>query len=167
MGRVVRAGCVVGKGLCRQWHRQEEVMTILDKAKGTAERVLEQALTDSRRVECPAAPTWPGELLRGLVEIGNHSVWVTVIRRTTLLASWSASSAPAPVDLRDVLPSIDVPTLLLYGDADQRSSLYVAQDLQAQIKGSTLAVIPGAGHLSNVDAPDRFNAEVRRFLRAH
>jgi pimeloyl-ACP methyl ester carboxylesterase len=78
-----------------------------------------------------------------------------------------AASAFETVDLRDVLPSIDVPTLLLYGDADQRSPLYVAQDLQAQINGSTLAVIPGAGHLSNVDAPDRFNAEVRRFLRAH
>ena len=32
-------------------------------------------------------------------------------------------SAFAEADLRDVLPLIEVPTLLLYGDADQRSTI--------------------------------------------
>lgn len=71
----------------------------------------------------------------------------------------------AEADLRDVLPRIEVPTLLLYGDADQRSPLHVAEELHAQIPGSILVVMPGVGHLSNVEAPDRFNAEVRSFLR--
>jgi len=73
--------------------------------------------------------------------------------------------ALAEADLRDVLPRIDVPTLLLYGDADRRSPLNVAKDLHSRIPASTLAVIPGAGHLSNLEAPERFNAEVRGFLR--
>jgi pimeloyl-ACP methyl ester carboxylesterase len=68
-------------------------------------------------------------------------------------------------DLRDVLPRIDVPTLLLYGDKDVRSPLNVAEDLHAQIPGSTLVVMPGIGHVSNMEAPERFNAEVRNFLR--
>ena len=70
----------------------------------------------------------------------------------------------AEADLRDVLPDIDVPTLLLYGDADQRSPLAVAEDLYASIPGSTLVVIPGVGHQSNIEAAERFNAEVRSFL---
>lgn len=69
-------------------------------------------------------------------------------------------------DLRDVLPHINVPTLLLYGEKDQRSPLRVAEALHAQIPTSTLAVIPGVGHLSNIEAPERFNGEVRRFLRS-
>jgi len=44
----------------------------------------------------------------------------------------------APVDLRPVLPRIDVPTLLLYGDADVRAPIAVAEALHAQIPGSLL-----------------------------
>jgi pimeloyl-ACP methyl ester carboxylesterase len=66
---------------------------------------------------------------------------------------------------RDVLPRVAVPTLLLHGDADRRSPLTVAEDLHARIPGSTLAVIPGVGHLSNLEAAASFNAEVRGFLR--
>src|SRR5579859_2049641 len=56
-------------------------------------------------------------------------------------------------DLRDVLPTIEVPTLLLYGDQDVRSPLTVAEQMHASILGSQLAVIPGAGHLSDMEAP--------------
>jgi pimeloyl-ACP methyl ester carboxylesterase len=73
----------------------------------------------------------------------------------------------AEADLREVLPRIQVPTLLLYGDADRRSPLeVVARDLHAKIPGSRLVVLPGVGHQCDMEAPDRFNAEVRNFLRS-
>lgn len=72
----------------------------------------------------------------------------------------------AEADLRDVLPAIAVPTLLLYGGADVRAPLPVAQDLHAQIPGSQLVVVPGAGHDANLEAPEAFNDAVRRFLRS-
>lgn len=67
-------------------------------------------------------------------------------------------------DLRDVLPRITVPTLLIYGDADARSPRHVAQDLHQQIRGSRLVVLPDAGHGVNEEAPEAFNAVVRDFL---
>jgi pimeloyl-ACP methyl ester carboxylesterase len=70
----------------------------------------------------------------------------------------------AHADLRDVLPTISVPTLLLYGDQDRRAPLPVATELQARIPGSRLELMPGVGHACNVEAPDRFNEEVRGFL---
>jgi pimeloyl-ACP methyl ester carboxylesterase len=77
------------------------------------------------------------------------------------------AKAFAEADLRDVLPRIQVPTLLLYGDADQRSPLEgVAHDLHAKIPGSRLVVLPGVGHQCDMEAPDRFNAEVRTFLQS-
>jgi pimeloyl-ACP methyl ester carboxylesterase len=75
--------------------------------------------------------------------------------------------AMAEADLRDVLPRIDIPTLLLYGDADVRSPLHVAEQLHEQIPGSTLVVIPGVGHQSNIEAASLFNAAVRDFLRSN
>jgi pimeloyl-ACP methyl ester carboxylesterase len=73
----------------------------------------------------------------------------------------------AEADLREVLPRIQVPTLLLYGDADRRSPPeVVARDLHARIPSSRLVVMPGVGHQCDMEAPDRFNAEVRSFLRS-
>lgn len=40
----------------------------------------------------------------------------------------------------------------------------VGEELHAQIPGSTFVVIPGPGHMVNLEAPDRFNDEVRSFL---
>jgi pimeloyl-ACP methyl ester carboxylesterase len=67
-------------------------------------------------------------------------------------------------DVRDVLSHINVPTLLVYGDRDVRAPLTVARDLRAAISGSRLVVLPDAGHVCNIEAPDEFNAAVRDFL---
>jgi pimeloyl-ACP methyl ester carboxylesterase len=68
-------------------------------------------------------------------------------------------------NVRDVLPNIDVPTLLIYGKRDARAPLTVAETLRAAISGSRLVVLPDAGHLCNIEAPHEFNAAVRHFLR--
>ena len=77
----------------------------------------------------------------------------------------AAAHSMAEADLRDVLPQIGVPTLLLYGELDERSPRSVADELHARIPSSRLVVIDGVGHLANVEAPDAFNAQVREFLR--
>lgn len=70
----------------------------------------------------------------------------------------------AEADLRAVLPTISVPTLLLYGDRDVRAPVCIGQALPDAIPTSRLVVLPGAGHLSSVEAADRFSSEVREFL---
>jgi pimeloyl-ACP methyl ester carboxylesterase len=75
--------------------------------------------------------------------------------------------AIATADLRDVLVRIDVPTLLLYGDADVRSPLTAAEELHARTRTSTLVVLPRVGHQLNMEAADQFNAVLRDFLRRH
>jgi pimeloyl-ACP methyl ester carboxylesterase len=72
----------------------------------------------------------------------------------------------AEADLRDVLPQVRVPTLLLYGELDERSPLHIAEDLRTQIPNAELVVIPDVGHLANVEAPAAFNGKVRRFIRS-
>ena len=70
----------------------------------------------------------------------------------------------AETDLRPHLPNIAVPTLVLHGDADVRSPLSVGEALAAAVPGAQLEVLEGVGHLSSLEAPDRFNQAVRRFL---
>jgi pimeloyl-ACP methyl ester carboxylesterase len=75
------------------------------------------------------------------------------------------SLSSAAMDTRELLPRIAVPTLLLWGEDDRRSPLDVAERLHAAIPRAELAIIPNAGHLSNMEQPDAFNAHVRRFCR--
>jgi pimeloyl-ACP methyl ester carboxylesterase len=42
----------------------------------------------------------------------------------------------------------------------------VGEELRERILSSRLVVLPGVGHVSNLEAPERFNAEVRRFLHS-
>jgi len=79
-------------------------------------------------------------------------------------AGFRAMARASAEDLRDVLPGLNVPTLLVYGDKDVRAPLTVAEDLEAAISGSMLVVLPDTGHLCNIEAPDDFNRAVRNFL---
>ena len=80
---------------------------------------------------------------------------------------WTQLLAMADADQRDLLPRIAVPTLLLWGELDVRSPLSVARQLERAIPETRLVVIPGSGHTSNLERPERFNAAVREFCRTH
>jgi pimeloyl-ACP methyl ester carboxylesterase len=73
----------------------------------------------------------------------------------------------AEADQRELLPRIAVPTLLIWGESDGRSPLSVARQLEQAIPDTKLAVIPGAGHVSNLEQPELFNDIVREFCRVH
>lgn len=76
--------------------------------------------------------------------------------------------AVAAADLRELLPRIDVPTLLVWGEQDVRSPPEsVARQFHESIPGSQLVLIADAGHMSNLERPDLFNKAVRDFCRAH
>jgi pimeloyl-ACP methyl ester carboxylesterase len=72
----------------------------------------------------------------------------------------------ADTDTTDLLPRIGAPTLLLWGDDDRRSPITIAEQLQRAIRGAELRVIAGAGHVSNMEQPAAFNAQLRRFCLA-
>jgi pimeloyl-ACP methyl ester carboxylesterase len=58
------------------------------------------------------------------------------------------------------------PALVLYGDADRRSPPEaVAAELHRD-PGVEAGGPARVGHAANMEAPDRFNAEVREFLRS-
>jgi pimeloyl-ACP methyl ester carboxylesterase len=88
----------------------------------------------------------------------------TIMSESRPTATRSMAHALAEADLRAALPSMTIPTLLIYGDADERSPLNVAEDLHRRIPTSRLVALPGLGHECALEDPDRFNSEVRTFL---
>lgn len=67
-------------------------------------------------------------------------------------------------DSTPTLATIDVPTLIIVGDQDQVTPPDVARAMHAEIRGSRLEIIAGAGHLTPVEQPARFTAVMRAFL---
>lgn len=61
------------------------------------------------------------------------------------------------------LSRIRIPCTLIVGDKDLPLP-QAMREIQTRIAGSTLELIPGAGHLPNVDQPGHFNAVLLRHL---
>ena len=57
-----------------------------------------------------------------------------------------------------------VPALVIQGDQDAILSLDEARDEAAVLPRGELAVIPGAGHLPNLEDPPAFTQALRGFL---
>lgn len=58
----------------------------------------------------------------------------------------------------------EVPTLIITGSGNQ-AFLGEATRFHSEIPGSDLTIIDGSGPQINMEAPDRFNAEVRAFVK--
>lgn len=62
------------------------------------------------------------------------------------------------------LADLDLPALVVVGADDTVTPPNVAEDMAQRLPNARLAVIPKAGHLSNLEDPNAFNAELRSFL---
>jgi pimeloyl-ACP methyl ester carboxylesterase len=108
--------------------------------------------------------SYPG-LFSDLLPADRDAALVTMMRENVRPATIRAAGyIGAETDLRPVLPTVDVPTLVLHGAADARSPLANAEALHAAIPTSRLVVLPELGHACLVEAPDACAAEIRRFV---
>jgi pimeloyl-ACP methyl ester carboxylesterase len=67
-------------------------------------------------------------------------------------------------DSTPLLATIDVPVLVVVGEHDGPAPPDVAAEMADAIPGARLEVVPGAGHLSNLEAPEAFNRALESFL---
>jgi pimeloyl-ACP methyl ester carboxylesterase len=108
--------------------------------------------------------SYPG-LFSELIPADRDAVMTTMMRENIRPATIRAAGhVGAETDLRPMLPTIDVPTLVLHGEADARSPLANAEALHAAIPASQLAVLPELGHACLVEDPEACAAEIRRFV---
>ncbi len=68
-------------------------------------------------------------------------------------------------DLRDILPDIDCPALLIWGENDTATPLYTAQLMEKLIPDAGLCVIKGTGHFSFCEKPFEAQAILRSFIK--
>ncbi|MDT3382067.1 alpha/beta fold hydrolase [Labrys neptuniae] len=81
--------------------------------------------------------------------------------RQGLAGNWAAVR---DADLRRTIALIAAPTLVIAGEFDTVTSLGKSEEIAATIPGARLKVLP-AVHLSNIEFPQEFVAEVLSFLQ--
>lgn len=67
-------------------------------------------------------------------------------------------------DLRPLLPSIQAPTLLIWGDQDTETPLWMGQAMEKEIPDAGLVVFDGCGHFAFVEEKLRFERIATHFL---
>jgi pimeloyl-ACP methyl ester carboxylesterase len=67
-------------------------------------------------------------------------------------------------DSTALLATVSVPALVVTGDEDELIPVDESRAIAKAIAGATLVVIPGAGHLANLEQPDAFNHALNAFL---
>jgi 3-oxoadipate enol-lactonase len=132
-----------------------------DAPEGASAR---RALAERLRTEGNVLVDSPPPLLS---EDASDDLWSDVrgwIREqpTAAIAAASLGMAERPDSTPD-LGTIDVPTLVITSDGDTLIPAAVSAPMADQIPGARLAVLPNAGHLSNVEDPEGFSA----LLAAH
>lgn len=67
-------------------------------------------------------------------------------------------------DLKPLLQDIKAPTLLVWGDKDDATPLYMGEIMEKEIEGSGLVVLKGAGHYSYLDEYYTFKKVLEAFF---
>ena len=67
-------------------------------------------------------------------------------------------------DLGERLPRVRSSTLLVWGDQDDDTPLWMGRRMEELLPDAGLVVLEGAGHYSYADSPGQFRAVARRFL---
>ena len=76
-------------------------------------------------------------------------------------------ASAAEHDATDHLPEVDVPTLVIAGEADNFTPMRLSVDMHKAIPGSTLLVLPGGTHVGLLEHEDLVAGAVTSFLEEH
>jgi len=68
-------------------------------------------------------------------------------------------------DQTSFLSRVVAPALIVVGSEDMITPVAESEMMHKEIGGSRLQVIEGAGHVSNIEQPEKFNSVLGKFLR--
>lgn len=169
-------GGMIALDFCGRYPQRVATLTLADSSQGlgTADEATRQDFL-KRRLDPLESGLTPADLAPKMIDILVGSKASEKVRQR-LLDSLSvvrtgpyiqALKATVTTDFRAILPNIDVPTLIIVGDEDKVLPPAESQVLADAIPGAVLVTIEHAGHLSNIESPDRFNAILGEFLDRH
>lgn len=100
----------------------------------------------------------------GKIEIVNF-VRDMIIQNNEIGIAGNLIALSTRTDTSHLLEKIDIPVLIIVGEDDTLTPSSLAQTIHSKIKNSRIAIIPSAGHLSNLENSEKFNDVFLKFLK--
>ncbi|MEV5840373.1 alpha/beta hydrolase [Streptomyces sp. NPDC051985] len=97
---------------------------------------------------------------------GREEEFAPARRSLRMYAAPNRGQGP-PFDVRELLPGITVPTLVLAGRQDFICGPRWARLLHESLPAAELSILEHTGHLAHIERPGQFSTSVLAFLRAH
>ena len=130
--------------------RFDAVRTLREKgAAGYAEEFVKGAVGKTTHAERPAVVAAVTEMAAAADPRGLIGALLAMAART---------------DTTDMLEKLSMPTLVVVGDEDTLTHPDHSREMATRIAGARLVLIPGAGHLTPMEAPGPFTGALRTFL---
>ena len=109
---------------------------------------------------------WPGGVRAGRAqEPGTpHHVFAMMVSTSPAGAAAALRGRAERPDYSTLLRELGVPSLVIVGDHDSWAPDAVTDQLLASLPDAELQRFPGAGHLPNLEEPERFNTALRAFV---
>jgi 3-oxoadipate enol-lactonase len=169
-------GGMILQDFCERYADRVATLALVDTSAGFG-TVSEEVRRDflARRLDPLERGLTPADIAPGVVEVLVAKT-ATAAARQQMRASiealrvtpyTQALHAIITTDFRTILPHIKVPTLVLVGDEDAVTPPADAEFLTRHIPRAKLVTIRGAGHLTNIETPEAFNAALEAFLDSY
>ncbi|HKP72257.1 MAG TPA: alpha/beta fold hydrolase [Pyrinomonadaceae bacterium] len=179
LGRVVLGGLSMGGYVALAFYRlfPERVRALIladtrpqadtDEARRNREETATRALNEGMQ---PLADTMLPKLFTSATDAEHPEVVAHVREMILSTKPQGAASALHGMAVRrdqtELLREITCPTLVIVGSLDAITPVADSEMMNREIRGSSLEVIEGAGHVSNLERPAEFNRALENFLDA-
>ncbi|MDA1041273.1 MAG: alpha/beta fold hydrolase [Planctomycetota bacterium] len=90
----------------------------------------------------------------------------TIARQTVATIQAALAAMGDRPDMTDTMRRLAIPTLLVVGEEDTFTPPAIMQRMESILPDARLLIVPRAGHMVPLEAPEVFNAAVVEFLRA-
>ena len=130
--------------------RSKQIKQIKNGDKATVYETLMQAgLSDKSKAENPKLVEFVKTMMGWQKDTGIIGALMTLAART---------------DPTESLERIEIPVLVIVGKDDKLTPPEYSKFIYGKIRNAHLAVIPDAGHFSNLENPDEFNRVITKFI---
>jgi 3-oxoadipate enol-lactonase len=166
----VSMGCATGMGLVQKHPGRFGHMALCDnpgRSSPETHRQWEERIAVAQRGGMPALlestmQRWfPPETLKA--NPPHMDTIRKMILTTPVNGFIGCAAALGDHDFRPLMPKVRNPVLYMCGEKDGHNAAAM-KVMQDELPGSQYIVLPGAGHISNMDQPAMFTAALRNFL---
>jgi 3-oxoadipate enol-lactonase len=168
----VSMGCATGMGLVQKHPDRFGHMALCDnpgRSSPETHRQWEERIAVAQRDGMPALlestmQRWfPPETLKA--DPPHMDIIRKMILATPVNGFIGCAAALGDHDFRPLMPKVRNAVLYMCGEKDGHNAAAM-KVMQDELPGSQYIVLPGAGHISNMDQPAMFSAALRNFLPA-